>query len=294
VKGTASEVQEGFVDANGLRLHWLRWQADGEARPPLLMLHATGFLGRLWEPVARQLTSDHTVYALDMRGHGDSDRPDGPGAYDWHNFVQDIAAALDRLGLHGMPIVGHSSGGATAAFLAATRPGLVSALVLIEPIIRPAGFDFGPEQPNELAERARRRRNVWPTREEMLETYRRRQTFATWREDALRLYVEHGTFQREDAQFELKCPGEIEAQVFDNSTSLDLWERLPEIACPTLILRGETTDPYLTMIAEAASKRLPGARLEVIPGAGHLSPMERPDAVAASVLEFLGAAPNGK
>jgi pimeloyl-ACP methyl ester carboxylesterase len=258
------------------------------------MLHATGFLGRLWEPVARQLTSRYTVYALDMRGHGDSDRPAGPNAYDWHNFVHDTSSALDNLGLRGIPIVGHSSGGATAAFLAATSPGYVSALVLIEPIIRPAGFDFGAERPNDLAEGARRRRNVWPSREEMLEMYRRRQTFAGWRDDVMRLYVEHGTFRREDGQYELKCPGEVEAQVFDNSTSLDLWERLPGIACPALLLRGETTNPYLTMIAEAASKRLPGARLEVIPGAGHLSPMERPDAVAASVLEFLGAAPNEK
>jgi pimeloyl-ACP methyl ester carboxylesterase len=251
------------------------------------MLHATGFLGRLWEPVAKRLASGHTVYALDVRGHGDSEKPEVAADYDWHNFVRDCAGFLDHFSLKDVAIVGHSSGGATAAFLAATKPDYVSSLVLIEPIIRPSEFNFTPERPNELAEGARRRRAVWPTRKELVETYRQRRAFASWRPEALDLYAEHGTFQREDGQFELKCPGEIEAAVFDNSTSLDLWEELPDIRCPTLILRGETTDPYLAMIAEGAAKQVPDVRLGVIPAAGHLAPMEQPEAVATTISEFL-------
>jgi len=55
---------------------------------------------------------------------------------------------------------------------------------------------------------------VWGSREELISAYRQRRTFAGWREDVLRLFSEHGTFQREDGQIELKCPGEIEEAGF--------------------------------------------------------------------------------
>ena len=286
--------EERFVDTGELRLHCLEWPSEG---PPAVLLHATGFLARLWQPIAEVLASRYTVHAIDTRGHGDSDKIltaqhsalSTSHPYDWHNFVDDLAALMDSLGLRGIPIVGHSSGGTTAAHLAATHPGYASALVLIEPIIRPSGFNSGEGRPNDLAEGARRRRTVWPSRAEIVETYRQRKTFAAWREDVLALYAEHGTFQREDGQFELKCPGEVEAQVFDNSTSMDTWDFLPRIACPTLLLRGETTDPYLAMMLDGAEKAIPGARLATAPGAGHLAPLERPETVSQMILEFLDA-----
>jgi pimeloyl-ACP methyl ester carboxylesterase len=291
------EPVEGLVDAGGIRLQHLTWSA-GSGRPPILLLHATGFLARLWQPVAETLASRYTVHALDTRGHGDSDKPlptqhSAPGTrhpYDWHNFVDDLAAFMDSLGLRGIPIAGHSSGGTTAAHLAATHPGYASALVLIEPIIRPAGFTFNEGRPNDMSEAARRRRTVWSSRGEIVDAYRQRPAFAGWRQDVLALYAEHGAFQREDGQFELKCPAEVEAQVFDNSTSLDTWDLLPGIACPTLLMRGETTDPYLAMMLDGAARAIPGARTATVPAAGHLSPMEQPQAVAEIILEFLEAA----
>src|SRR5206468_11922372 len=135
-----------FVQANGLKLHWLRWEATGGGpRPPVLLLHATGFLARLRQPVAEVLASRYTVHAFDTRGHGDSEGASGQqtadsgqrAPYDWHNFVEDSRGFMDAVELQSIPLVGHSSGGATAAFLAASRPEYVSQLVLIEPIVRP-------------------------------------------------------------------------------------------------------------------------------------------------------------
>jgi pimeloyl-ACP methyl ester carboxylesterase len=214
--------------------------------------------------------------------------------YDWHNFVDDCAGFMDAVGLRGIPVVGHSSGGATAAFLAATRPEYVSRLVLIEPIVRPPGYEGGMQRPNELSEGARKRRPVWESREEMVESYRRKDTFSAWRPEVLRLYAEHGTRRLEggdgvSGSFELKCWPEVEAQVFENSASLDTWEVAPQIAVPTLVLVGETTNQYLRMMASGLAQRVPGARLETIEGAGHLAPMERPEAVAAMVREWLEA-----
>jgi pimeloyl-ACP methyl ester carboxylesterase len=287
-----SEREEGFVEANGLRLHYLRWRGEGEASlPPLLLLHATGFLARLWQPVAEALGARFDVYAYDTRGHGDSDKPPPEGEnYHWRNLVADLRGFCDALGLRGVAMVGHSSGGAAAAYLAAERPAYVSRLVLFEPIILPPDFSPPEDRRSDLAEGARKRRAVWSSADEIVEAYRARPVFERWREDVLLLYAEEGTFRREDGQVELKCPGEIEASLFDHSRSLDTWDRLPEIACPALVLHGELTGaPFLPLMAGIAG-RIPGAGLGTIPDAGHLAPMERPDAVAEAILQFVGDA----
>ena len=132
-----TEPREGFVEVNGVRMHWLMWQAGGEghvAFSPILLLHATGFLARLWQPVAELLASRYTVWAIDTRGHGDSHVVDssqltvGSGshrpsagshqlsAYHWMRFVDDVAGFMDAFALRGIPVVGHSDGAATAGY----------------------------------------------------------------------------------------------------------------------------------------------------------------------------------
>ncbi len=276
---------EGFVQANGLRLHYWEWGDSG--RPPAVLLHATGFLARLWEPVAEVLSERFHVYAYDSRGHGDSDKP--PLGYEWTSFAGDLRGFLDALTLTHVLVVGHSGGGAAAAYVTATAPERIWRAVLIEPIIVPRrAEESGDARRNELADGARQRRMAWSSTEELVRSYRRRPTFAGWREDMLRLYAEHGTRQRPDGQVELKCPGDIEAQVFENSASLDVWDVLPRVVCPTLVMRGERTDPYLTVIAEMTAARLSHGRLVSIEEAGHLAPMEHPEAVAQEILTFCG------
>ena len=247
------EPKDGFVEANGIRLHYTEWGGDA---PPLVLLHATGFLARLWQPIAVQLSARFHVYALDARGHGDSDKPAPSGGYGWEGLAADLMGFLDSLGLVGVPIIGHSSGAAGAARLAAKR------------------------------------RMVWDSREELITAYRQRRTFAGWRKDVLRLFAEHGTFEREDGRIELKCPGEIEAELYRNSLSPDTWDLLPHVGCPTLVIRGENTEPMLALVAEGVARRIPGARLATIAGGSHFVPMERPEAIAAEALAFLeGAVP---
>jgi pimeloyl-ACP methyl ester carboxylesterase len=291
------EVNTQTAGGRSIRLHCLIWRdasGGGDASmPPLLLLHATGFLARLWQPVAEALVNrGFDVYAYDMRGHGDSDKPPPiDDAYHWRNLVSDLRSFCDALGFRDVPMIGHSSGGAAAAYLAATQPDYVSRLVLFEPIIFPTGYAPAGEGRNELVEGARKRRMVWRDADEVFETYRTRPAFARWREDVLRLYAEDGTFQREDGQIELKCPGGIEASLFDHSHSLDTWDRLAEIACPALVMHGELTgEPFPTLMSQIA-QRISNGRSATIRDAGHLAPMERPGAVAQVVLDFLGGVP---
>jgi len=279
-----------FVEANGIRLHYLEWSSEG---PPVVLLHATGFLARLWEPIAVQMSTRFHVFALDARGHGDSDKPAPAGSYGWEGLATDLMGFLDTLSLVGVPIIGHSSGAAGAARLAATRPDYVSAAVLIEPtVFPPMPVEGSDERKEQLASGAAKRRMVWDSREELMTAYRQRRAFAGWRKDVLRLFAEHGTFEREDGRFELKCPGEIEAELYRNSLSPDTWDLLPRVRCPTLVIRGENTEPLLALVAEGVTRRIPGARLATIAGGSHFVPMERPEAIAVEALAFLeGAVP---
>ena len=279
-----TEPRSDFVDANGLRLHYLAWGADDA--PVVVLNHATGFLARLWEPVAvRLVEAGWRVLAYDARGHGDSEKPAVEGDnYDWHNCVDDLRGFLDALGLRGVPFVGHSMGGACGLHLEGTHPEYLSRIVVIEPIVMPGGFVPDESRRNDMAAAARKRRMTFGSAEEMLAHYRSRPTFAKWRDDLLRLYVEHGTYRRENGSVELKCSGEIEGALFSHSGSLGVWDVLPQITAPVLVVRGETTDGFLAMVAEQVASRVPNGRLSTIWLAGHLVPMERPDVVTEHIL----------
>jgi pimeloyl-ACP methyl ester carboxylesterase len=275
-----------FADANGLRLHYLRWGDDG---PPVLLNHATGFLAVLWAPVAERLAAaGFTVYACDARGHGNSEKPDPmPENYHWRRMADDMLAFMEQLGLRGIPLVGHSMGAGVGLYVAGHNPGLFSRIVAIEPIVMPGGMTMDETRREAMAEGARRRRTVFASREEMAGQYRKRPTFERWTDEALGIYAEAGTFQREDGRFELKCSGAVEGEVFANSWTLDTWDVLPEITAPALLVRGEHTEPFLGTIARMVSERVQNGRLLTLPDAGHLAPMERPEAVAQEILAFI-------
>ncbi|MEK8035117.1 MAG: alpha/beta fold hydrolase, partial [candidate division NC10 bacterium] len=114
------------LTVGGLRLHLLDW--GGEGRTPLLLLH--GFTGHAhaWDTLSIALQPHFHVYALDQRGHGDSDPAD---AYDPVAAFDDIAGVVEQLGLTSLVLVGLSMGGRNAMYFASRRPDLVRRLVVV-------------------------------------------------------------------------------------------------------------------------------------------------------------------
>ncbi|MBK6312412.1 MAG: alpha/beta fold hydrolase [Candidatus Microthrix sp.] len=172
---TAGPPQPGhptatITSADGLEL--ALWHLGGEG-PPLLLAHATGFAGGLWQPVAAHLTGRASVWAVDFRGHGHS--PAKPDDMVWTRVAEDaIAAAEYIVEATGTPVgaAGHSMGGAAALAAAARRPELFTAIWAYEPIIFPPaeelGFPPGADLPdpedNPLAVGALRRRSTFDSR----------------------------------------------------------------------------------------------------------------------------------
>ena len=136
VGGSPHRPQAGlrFTDlsvpvTSDVKLH-VRHRA-GTASRPFLMVHGLASNARVWDEVADHLAdAGHPVYAVDLRGHGESDEPaDG---YDTGTAVGDLAAVGAALGLRGAVVAGHSWGGNIALRLAADHPGLVAGVALVD------------------------------------------------------------------------------------------------------------------------------------------------------------------
>jgi len=280
------------LEGRGVEIALQDWGGDG---PLALLHHANGFGAALWAPVARRLRDHFRLVAMDARGHGDSSLPaEGAvaGAFGWEVMAEDLGAVAETLlaetGESQIALgLGHSFGGTLILSAESARPGLFGRIALVDPVVPPtpevlAQMDWGERPP--LAELARRRRNTWPSRQEAREQLQGKPLFATWTDEALDLYIGEGLREREDGQVELKCSGLVEALVFENSTSLDLFQRVAGVQVPSLFLWARQGN-FPRVLYEELCKQMGETRI-IDADAGHLIPMEEPGWVADRVLDF--------
>lgn len=252
--------------------------------PPLLLVHAAGFHGRVWDPIAGALADAFHCLAPDLRCHGDSPlRPDDD--LDWHGFAADLLAVVDELGLVGPLGVGHSSG-ATALLLAEqSRPGTFRALYCFEPVLVPADPPLGRDPDNWLGEGARRRRLTFPSRDEALRHYADKPPMCHFDPAVLRSYVDHGVRDTGDGTVALKCQPEDEARVYEMATAHDGFGRLAQVACPVILARGAGSDAASAPQAAQLAGRLLQAETIELADLGHFGPLEDPARLARSIRE---------
>src|SRR5690242_9855627 len=106
-----------IIDLPAGRFHYRSWGSEGTDRPAALLLHGITSTASSWVRVGPALADRYRVYALDMRGHGDSIKP-GRGAYSLRHAADDVAAFMKALDLESPVLMGHSWGGAIAIVLA--------------------------------------------------------------------------------------------------------------------------------------------------------------------------------
>ncbi len=249
------------------------------------MVHATGFHAHCYQPIARHLTGQFHVLAPDLRGHGDSKYPTGT-SMDWWNMAADLGAVIKHIGSD-TPIraVGHSMGGAVILMNEMLRPGAISDAWLYEPIIIPEILDMPAHPPTSMSDNARRRKNHFESRDEAFARYSSRPPFSRVDPEALHAYIDHGFADSPDGGVVLKCPGEIEAQVFD-STIIGLLPRLVEIDMrATVVGSGDGGMP--AQVAPLVADQLPNGELISWPDNTHFGPFENPAGAASQILECL-------
>jgi pimeloyl-ACP methyl ester carboxylesterase len=248
-------------------------------------VHATGFHGRVWEPFVPRLREHFSIVSFDQRGHGDSEKP--ASGYDWTKFGDDALAVIDELGLENPSGIGHSAGAAALVFAESNRPGTFSKLVLMDPVTPEP--DIGAVmagEGNPMSEAARRRRAVWDSADQMIDRLKRGTPLSTWREDFLRAYVTYGTEEIAEGGVRIKCPPEVEAQIYTMGGRHDGWDRMERLHCPTLLLTGTDSPMWFEDRHVKAVDRLPNGQADRIRG-GHFFPMENPADTVDRALEFL-------
>jgi len=250
------------------------------------MAHATGLHGLVWGPVAVALADELTSVSFDQRGHGRSGSPPDLD-FDWRGFGRDVLAVIDGLGLRRPFGVGHSSGAAGLLLAEQACPGTFAALYLYEPVVVPADPPLGRDEANWLAAGARRRRDVFESRQQAYDHYRSKGPFMNWNDVALRQYVDHGLVDRPGGGVTLACRPENEALVYEMATANDCFTRLDEVACPVMVAQGSESEGFAPATVAAMESRLGRVATEVLPGLGHFGPLEDPPLVAASIRSFL-------
>jgi pimeloyl-ACP methyl ester carboxylesterase len=247
--------------------------------PPLLLIPGLGATRVVFDPILPLLTPHLTVAVYDQRGVGASQLT--PGPYTTEQLGDDAAAVIEGLGLERVAVLGASFGGMVAQQLAIRHPTRVDTLVLAatgpgsahlarepDPAATAALLGVGARTPEDA--------------------YRLACTVLYSR----RFQAEHPDVIEQQVRDRARRP--IAARAFQAqraaSNRHDVWDELPSIAAPTLVLHGSDDMVMPMENARLLAERIPGAKLTIFDGAGHLFFHEQPERTAELVVAFSGAA----
>ncbi len=137
-----TSARSHMIDLPAGRFHYISWGEEQNELPGALLLHGITSSAQSWVRVGPALANHYRVYALDMRGHGDSIKP-SQGAYSLHHTADDAAAFIDILGLERPLLIGHSWGGATAIVLASGAESQKPVPLFSHVILEDPAYNFG-------------------------------------------------------------------------------------------------------------------------------------------------------
>jgi pimeloyl-ACP methyl ester carboxylesterase len=251
------------LDRAGVAVHYeVTGGGAGEpaqpGQPAVLLTHGFAASSRMFDKNVAAIPG-RTVVTWDIRGHGASAYPEDPAAYSPELALADMAALLDTVGAERAMLVGHSLGGYLSLRFQLAHPDRVAGLVLI---------DTGPGYRNEQA------RQKWNERAERNALTLAERGVGAFNGDELA-----GVAHR-DASGLINVARRILPQY--DSAVLD---GLPSIDVPVLVIVGEDDAPFVPA-AQVMVARIPGARMAMVPGAGHAPNVTHPEVVNPLLAEF--------
>jgi len=261
------KLKQALTTPDGTRIAYRDHSAH---RPGILLLHGLAGHQGEWDDLTRRLLADgHRVVTYDARGHGASTRR--PPTVTREACVADAAALIEQLALPPVTLVGQSLGGHTAMLLAAARPDLVAALVLIE---------AGPERtPAETPAQIGAWLDNWP------------KPFKSF--DAARDFLGHeawarGLDERADGWWP-RVDRDVMVEMISDPTTRDYWPEWRRTTAPCLVVRGENgwmPEPEFHAMPAA---RKPLTELRTIPSAAHDVHLDQPERLHAEIRAFIDA-----
>ena len=246
------KIERGYVNGREIRLVYIDFGGSGDT---VVLLHGLMSRATSWYDVALWLKERYHVIAFDQRGHGRSEKPDSN--YSRDIMIEDIAIAMNELGIHNSVVIGHSMGGSIAWGLAVLYPHLVKALIIEDKSAQTA--------PMEALDEWEKFFTSWPVPFSCLKEARVffGNLHPTYADHFIELLEEKelGYYPIFKFQHLLK--------ILSLSFGKSKWEELEQITCPTLIIKGESSQ-FDREHAEKMSKIIENCQLIEIPNAGHV------------------------
>lgn len=274
-----------FVTANGIRLHYLDYPSDG---PTIVLAPGLAANAHFYGSLISHLVPRLHVIAVDLRGRGDSDKPDS--GYSMEEHAADILGMLDALEIDQVVMSGHSFGGLLTYYLAAGHPDRVIKAI---PIDAPAEVD--QEIVAQMQPIFERLSATYPEWEGYLEQVKAMPFFEGWDWDpALEVFYREDLEELPDGRLRSKCRADHIRQALEGTLEIDWPGVAARITQPTLLIRA--TDPLVAESAPilpvdraaATLALLADGRLVEVPGT-HLTFLFGSSAalVAAAILDFV-------
>jgi esterase len=265
-----------FVDANGLRLHYLDYGNDGA--PWLVCVHGLTGNAHNFDTLAPHLASKYHVISVDVRGRGDS-QWGPPTEYLPQNYVTDLARMLEELGIARASLIGTSMGGIISMMYAGGWPERVERLLLndigceigAEGATRIAGYvGEAPERFKDISEVVKYYKENYPPMAKLADSVLAEQV--KW---SVKPGADGDLVWKMDANVRRPLRGSTAQQRFD------LWVPYARIACPVLIARGADSD----ILSSATARRMctvhRRAKTVEVPGVGHAPSLTEVESLAA-------------
>lgn len=256
MKESAVQIKDGKL--------YFRQAGNGE---PVILIHSIGLSGELWQHVIGPLSQKFTVYAIDLMGHGDSDKPDK--CYEMKDFAGNIIEFMDKLGIKRARLVGSSIGAMISIEISATHPELVQKQVLVACPV----FENAWERLESVMFMAKRYDENGISKPLTIEELRRgfyvnpTPEIVDW---ANRLRAKAGIWCKRD------------------QITIGLWDIKPlfkNICCPTLIIFGKHDNLYSK--SGDLQRAIKNSELAIMEDAAHFPMIDDPGTFINIILKFL-------
>lgn len=286
-----TEPQDAYTDLPGpppIRLHYLDWGGSGR---PIILLHGLASSCHIWDFTAPLLAERFRTFALDQRGHGLSDQP---GSYTFAEVTGDLAGVIEALGLERPVMVGHSWGAGVAVQFAADYADIPAAIALADGgFVERSAFDASwekaevmmrpPEINGVLVERFVGFMKNWPD------------IAPLWSDQLGEMILSNLEVREGKVYRRLPIPDhmKIAREIWEQDTAV-LWDR---VHCPVLMVPAlkESQDPRSILWTKAklqgietAKRKLKSAMVVPMEDTIHDVPIQRPQELAAAIIEFAG------
>jgi len=244
---------------------------------PVVLVHGMTLDHQMWRPQIAALSPEYRVIAYDVRGHGRTEV--GDGQFTYRRLAMDLGVLLDNLGLRSVVLCGFSMGGMIAFRALELFPERFRALVFCD---TSAHADSDPSR-------------RW--REQMIETIGR-EGMAPYMKPFIEKCFCPRSFETRKEEIEAtrrvvlaQSPRGARGILLAQAGRVDSHATLAQVRVPTLIMVGEEDAFTPPDLSREMHGKTPGSEMFVVPGAGHMTPLENPEAVNGRLLEFLARLP---